>query len=173
MLFKISSESISRLNRVLLLLLLSPPSPPSSIPSFSVPVHESNVGQSFRQATVALCFAQLNLTALSLVRFKAHLEDAIAQRISVYVLNRQQCFVVNGHGDEAKSATLVGLRVTDHFHALHGPERAEQLPQHILLRLGREVVHEQTPTAGTSPIGCWRRQHRTGNHVARQRREPD
>ena len=58
--------------------------------------------------------------------------------------------VVVGHGDESKALALVGLQVADDFDRLDGAERAEQLPQHRLLRVRSQIVHEYTPTCSSS-----------------------
>lgn len=81
-------------------------------------------------------------------------------------MNRNDGLVVVGHGDEAEAFTLVRLQVLDHFHALNGAERTEQLPQDILLGLGREIVHKNAPTWSIDGIG-W--EHRVAQ-VAGQRR---
>lgn len=114
----------------------------------------------------------MNLAALALVRLEAHLQDAVAQRVAVDVLNGQQRLVVDGHGHESESLALVGLRVANHFNRQHRSKGPKQLPQHILLRLRGQIVHEQAPAAGPSAIRGRRRQHGVGNQVPGQGREP-
>lgn len=84
-------------------------------------------------------------SAFPFVRLEAHLQDAIAQRVPVYVLDGDHRLVVVRHGDEAEAAALVRFRIADHLHREHRSERPEQLPQHVLLRFRRQIVDEQTP----------------------------
>jgi len=83
---------------------------------------------------------------LPVVGLEADLEDPVAQGVPVEGLDGHQALVVVGHGDESKALALVGLQVADDFDRLDGAERAEQLPQHRLLRVRSQIVHEYTPT---------------------------
>ena len=60
-------------------------------------------------------------------------------------LDGHQRLLVVGHGDEPEALALVGLQVSDHLDVLNGPEGPEELPEDVLLGLGREVVDEDAP----------------------------
>lgn len=82
---------------------------------------------------------------LVLVRLERYLENAVAERVAVQGLDGHHSLVVVGHGDEAEALAFVGLEVPDHLDVLHGTEWPKQLPQDVLLRLGREVINEYAP----------------------------
>lgn len=110
---------------------------------------------------VAAC-SYLNCSLwFSVVCLKTDLQHPVSQGVSVERLNGDQTLVVVRHGDESEAFALVGLQVTDHFDILDSSERPEQLPQDVLLRLRRQVVDEQTPTAAV---------HRRGRTRARKNR---
>lgn len=98
------------------------------------------------------------------------MKHPIAESVPVQRLDRHHGLVVVGHSDESEALALVRLQVFDHFHALDGTERAKQLPQHILLRLRCQVVHEDAPAGAVDRV---RRQHRVAQDVAGQWREPN
>lgn len=97
----------------------------------------------------------------SVVCLEADLQHPVAQGVTVERLNGDQALVVVCHGDEAEAFALVGLQVADHFDILDSSEWPEQLPQDVLLRLRRQVVDEQTPTAAV---------HRRSRPCARKNR---
>lgn len=107
---------------------------------------------------------------LGVVRLETDLEHPIAQRVPVQRLDRHDRLIVVGHRDKPKALALVRLQILDHLHRLHGPERSEQLPQHVLLRLGRQVVHKDAPAR---PVDRVRGQHRVAEDVAGEGREPN
>lgn len=92
------------------------------------------------------------------------------ERVAVQRLDGDHRLLVVGHRHEAVPLALGGGRVADHFHALHGPERTEQLPQHAVVGVGGQVVHEDAP-AGASLQGG-RGGRRRDQSVSRQRAEP-
>ncbi len=79
-------------------------------------------------------------------RLEGDLEDAVAQGVAVEGLNGDEGLVVIGHGDESESFALVGLEIADHLDGLDGSEWAKELPEYALLRVGRQIVHEDAPT---------------------------
>ena len=85
-------------------------------------------------------------------RFERHLEDAVAQRVAVERLNSDESFVVVRHGDETEAFAFIGLQVADDFDALDGAEGTKQLPQDTFLRIGRQIVHENTPACSLIKI---------------------
>lgn len=107
--------------------------------------------------------AASRLDRLYLVGLEADLQHAVAQRVPVQRLDRHHGLVVVGHRDEPVALAFVSLQVADHLDALHGAERAEQLPEHILLGLGGEVVHED------APLGADGSGHHAAHQLARQR----
>ena len=88
------------------------------------------------------------LRRLALVRLEAHLENPVTERVTVQALDGDHRLVIVGHRHETEAFALVRLQVADHFDRLDGAERTEQLPQHVLLGLWGEIIHEDTP-AGT------------------------
>lgn len=98
------------------------------------------------------------------------MKHPIAQRVPVEGLNRHHRLVVVGHRDEAEALALVRLQVLDHLDALHRTEGPEELPQHVLLGLGRQVVDEDAPAGAVDGVGG---QHRVAQDVAGQGREPN
>lgn len=106
------------------------------------------------------------LRSLGLVRLEADLKDTVSQGVSVQRVNRTDRLVVISHCDKSEAFALVSLQVPDHLHALHGPERTEELPEHVLLSFGRKIVHENAPTVHTVAS----RQDRVGQYVAGQGR---
>lgn len=65
---------------------------------------------------------------------------------------------------------LVGLQVLDHLNGLDGPERTEQLPEHVLLRFGGQIINKDAPAGAVNRI---RGQHRVAQDVTGQGREPN
>lgn len=106
------------------------------------------------------------LDGLDLVGLEADLQHAVAQRVPVERLDGHHGLVVVGHGDEAVALALVGLQVADDLDALHGAEGPEQLPQHVLLGLGRQVVHED------APLGAHGARQHAAQQLAGQRAVP-
>lgn len=99
------------------------------------------------------------LCGFALISFEADLKYSISECVAVQWLDRHNRFIVVRHRDETEAFALIGLQVTDDFDALNGTEGPEQLPQHILLGLRRQVVHEYTPTRTVHRIT---RQHGVG-----------
>jgi hypothetical protein len=109
----------------------------------------------------------LALCRFALVGLEGDLQHPVAEGVAVERLDCDDGLVVVGHGDEAEALALVGLQVADHLDALHGAERAEQLPQHVLLGLGRQVVDKDAPTGAVHRV-AW--EHAVGQKVASQGR---
>lgn len=84
---------------------------------------------------------------MRLVSLEGDLQDAVAQPVAVEAGDGHGRFVVICHGDEAEPFALVGVEVTDHFDVVHGAEGPEQLPQHALVRIWGQVVHEDAPAS--------------------------
>lgn len=103
---------------------------------------------------------------LGVVRLEADLQHPIAEGVAVEGLDRNHRFVVVGHRDETEALAFVRLQILDHLDALYGTERAEQLPQNVLLRLWGQVVHEDAPTGTVDRVG---REDR-GSQITSQRR---
>ena len=80
-----------------------------------------------------------------LVLLERHLEDAVSERVPVQALDRHQRLLVARHRHEAEPLALLRREVADDAHVLDGAERPEQLPEDVLLRLRRQVVHEDAP----------------------------
>ncbi len=80
-----------------------------------------------------------------LVRLEGDLKYAVSERVAVEGLDGDEGLLVVGHRDETEALALVGLEVADDLDALHGAERAEQLPQDVVLGLRGEVVDEDDP----------------------------
>lgn len=110
------------------------------------------------------------LSGLAFVSFERYLQHPIAERVSIQTLDGHQRLLVVGHGDEAEAFAFVRLQVAYHLDALHGAERAEQLPKQRLLRVGREVVDEDAPATGAAvQRGRVRRQDWIGEDITGQR----
>lgn len=90
---------------------------------------------------------------LGVVRLEAHLEYPVAEGVPVEGLDSDHGFVVVGHRDESEALALIRLQVLDDLDALHGTERAEQLPQDVLLRFRGQVVDEDTPARSVDGVG--------------------
>lgn len=91
--------------------------------------------------------------SLGVVGFEGDLQHAVAQRESVEVLYGHERLLIIGHGDEAKALALARGVVADHLDALHGAEGTKQLPQHRVLRVGGQVVHEDAPASAVEGRG--------------------
>ena len=78
---------------------------------------------------------------------EGHLQHALAQAVAVEAGDGHGRLVIVGHGDEAKALALVGGKVADDLDIGDCPEGPEQLPQHTLIRLRRQVVHEDAPAS--------------------------
>lgn len=109
----------------------------------------------------------LRLCRFALVGLEGDLQHPVAEGVAVERLNGDHGLVVVGHGDKAEALALVGLQVADHLDALHGAEGPEQLPQYVLLCLGRQVVHEDAPARAVHRVAG---QHAVGQKVASQGR---
>lgn len=115
------------------------------------------------------CRLLLVLRRLALVRLEADLEHAVTQSVAVQALYGHHRLLVIGHRHEAEALALVRLQVAYDLDRLDGAERPKQLPEHVLLGLGREVVHEDAPTGAVHRVTG---QHRVCEEVARQRTVP-
>lgn len=111
----------------------------------------------------------LVLRRLALVRLEADLEHAVAQGVAVQALYGHYRLLVIGHRHEPEALTLVRLQVAYDLDRLDGAERPEQLPEHILLGLGCEVVYKDTPAGAVHRVTG---QHRVREKVTRQRTVP-
>lgn len=99
------------------------------------------------------------------VSLKANLQHPIAQSIAVEWLYGYHSLVVVGHGHEAETLALARLQVANHFHRLHCSEGAEELPEHILLGFGRQIINKDTPS-GSGHCVAW--QYRVGQQITSQ-----
>lgn len=61
------------------------------------------------------CWGEICLVVFGLVRFKANLQDAIAERVAVQRLDGHHRLLVVGHRDEAESLALVRLQIANHL----------------------------------------------------------
>ena len=82
---------------------------------------------------------------LSVAGLEGDLEDPPAEAVHVERLYGHQALLVVGHRDEPEPLALAGCQVPDHLDTADRPERPEQLPQDVLLRLRGEVVDEDAP----------------------------
>lgn len=115
------------------------------------------------------CRVLLVLRRLALVRLEADLEHAVAQSVAVQALYGHHRLLVIGHRHKAEALAFVRLQVAYDLDRLDGTERPEQLPQHVLLGLGREIVHEDAPAGAVHRVTG---QHRIRQEVTRQRTVP-
>lgn len=115
------------------------------------------------------CRLLLVLRRLALVRLEADLEHAVAQSVAVQALYGHHRLLVIGHRHKAEALALVRLQVAYDLDRLDGAERPKQLPEHVLLGLGREVVHKDAPAGAVHRVTG---QHRVREEVARQRTVP-
>ena len=100
--------------------------------------------------------------AVSVLRLlEGHLQDAVAELVAVERRDGGQSLIVVGHRHEAEALALLRRKVAHHLDVLHGAERAEELPEDVLLRLRRQVVDEEAPTAAV--------EHVAGDEAVRQR----
>lgn len=83
---------------------------------------------------------------------EAHLQHAVAKRVTMQTLNGHNRLLIVRHRHEAESLTLLRGKVSYHLDILYGAERAEQLPQNVLFRLGRQVVDEETPAGAAHRV---------------------
>lgn len=111
----------------------------------------------------------LVLRRLALVRLKADLEHAVAKGVAVQALYGDHCLLVIGHRHEAEALALVRLQIAYNLDRLDGTKRSEQLPQHVLFSLGREIIHEDAPAGAVHGVTG---QHRIRQEVTRQRTVP-
>jgi len=86
-----------------------------------------------------------------LVSLEGDLQDAVAQPVAVETGDGHGRLVVICHGDEAEAFALVGVEVADHLDVVDRAEGPEQLPQHALIRVWRQVVHEDAPASARVP----------------------
>lgn len=84
---------------------------------------------------------------MRLVGLEGDLQDAVAQPVAVEAGDGHGRLVVICHGDEAEPFALVSVEVTDHFDIVDGAEGPEQLPQHALVWIWGQVVHEDAPAS--------------------------
>jgi len=115
------------------------------------------------------CSLLLVLRCLALVCLEADLEHAVAQGVTVQALYGHHRFLVIGHCHEPKALALVRLQVAYDLDRLDGAEGSEQLPEHVLLGLGCEIIHEDTPAGAVHRVTG---QHRIREKVTRQRTVP-
>lgn len=108
---------------------------------------------------------------MCLVSLEGDLQDTVAQPVAVETGDGHGRFVVIRHGDEAEAFALVGVEVTDHLDIVNGTEGPEQLPQHTLIRIRGQVVHEDAPTGARVPGDVHANQ--TGHAVNGYRGEPE
>lgn len=88
---------------------------------------------------------------MGLVSLEGDLQDAVAQPVAVKTGDSHGSLVVIRHGDEAEAFALVGVEVTDHLDIVDGAERPKQLPEHALIWIWGQVVHEDAPTSTRVP----------------------
>ena len=86
-----------------------------------------------------------------LAGLERHLQHAVAQAVAVQASDGHGCLVVIGHSDKAEALTLVGGKVTDDLDVSDGTEGPKELPQHALVRLWGQVVHEDAPAGAGGP----------------------
>lgn len=88
---------------------------------------------------------------MCLVSLKGDLQDTVAQPVAVETGDGHGRLVVIRHGDKAKTFAFVGVEVTDHLDIVDCAKGPEQLPEHTLVRIWRQVVHEDAPTGARVP----------------------
>lgn len=81
-----------------------------------------------------------------LAGLEADLEHSVSERIAIEVLNGEHRVFVVGHRDKAEALALAGDGVADDLDGLHGAEGPEQLPEHGLLGLRRQIVNKEAPS---------------------------
>ena len=101
---------------------------------------------------------------------EGHLQHAVAERVAVETLDGDQRLLVVRHRHEAEALALLRRKVTYHLDVLHGAEGAEELPEHVLLGLGRQVVDEEAPARAAHRVA--RDEVRVWHDAAVERREP-
>lgn len=106
-----------------------------------------------------------------LVGLEGDLQDAVAQPVAVEAGDGHGRLVVIRHGDKAEAFALVCVEVTDHLDVVDGAEGAEQLPEHALVGIRGQVVHEDAPT-GAGVAGDVHA-HQAGHAVDGDGREPE
>lgn len=107
---------------------------------------------------------------MRLVGLEGDLQDAVAQPVAVEAGDGHGRLVVICHGDEAEPFALVGVEVTDHFDVVDGAEGPEQLPQHALVWIRGQVVHEDAPASAR--VAGDVHAHQTGHAVNGDGGEP-
>lgn len=86
---------------------------------------------------------------MCLVSLEGDLQDAVAQPVAIETGDGHCRFVVIRHGDEAEAFALVGVEVTDHLDIVDCTEWPKQLPEHTLIRIWGQVVHEDAPASAS------------------------
>lgn len=105
-----------------------------------------------------------------LVSLEGDLQDAVAQPVAVEARDGHGRLIVIRHGDEAEAFALIGVEVTDHLDIVDRAERAEQLPEHALVRVRGQVVHKDAPTGACVPGDV--HAHQAGHAVNGDRGKP-
>lgn len=108
-----------------------------------------------------------------LVRFvglERHLQNPVPEAVAVQAGDGHGRLVIVSHGDEAEAFALVGVEVADDLDVRDGAERPEHLPQDALVRVRRQVVHEDAPARPRVTRDVDARQ--AGHAVDGHRREP-
>lgn len=125
---------------------------------------------------------------LILVCLEADLKHPIAQCVTIERLYGQHSLLIVGHGDKPEAFAFVALQIAynlqhvakikskkaifqldsfTHLNRLHSAEGSKELPQHILLGLGCQIVHKDAPTRAGYGISLY---HAVGNQITCQRR---
>lgn len=82
---------------------------------------------------------------LALVGLERHLENSVAQGVSIEALYGHQGLVVIRHGDETETLAFVGLEIPDYLHGLNCSKRSEELPQEIFFGVRSQIIDEYAP----------------------------
>lgn len=102
---------------------------------------------------ISSLYARLFLPSLlvALVGFEGHLQYLVSEPGAVHAGDGHGRILVVCHGHEAEAFALVGVEVADHLDVVDRAEGPEKLPEHALVRIWGQVVHEDAPPGARVP----------------------